>query len=97
MRIKAKEKKGITTVKVMAKHPMMSYDEAKKKKKEANFIINIDAKVGSEVVYEVSTSQFLSKNPYMKFKFKGTNKGKKVVITWHDLKGKTKTASKKIK
>jgi len=97
MRIKAKEKKGITTVKVMAKHPMMSYDEAKKKKKEANFIINMDAKVGSEVVYEVSTSQFLSKNPYMKFKFKGSNKGKKVTITWSDLKGKSKTGSKKIK
>ena len=97
MRIKAKEKKGITTVKVMAKHPMMSYDEAKKKKKEANFITYMDAKVGSEVVYEVSTSQFLSKNPYMKFKFKGENKGKKLVITWTDLKGKSKTGSKKIK
>jgi sulfur-oxidizing protein SoxZ len=97
MRIKAKEKKGITTVKVMAKHPMMSYDEAKKKKKEANFITYMDAKVGSEVVYEVSTSQFLSKNPYMKFKFKGSNKGKKLVMTWHDLKGKSKTGSKKIK
>ena len=97
MRIKAKEKKGITTVKVMAKHPMMSYDEAKKKKKEANFIINMNAKVDSEVVYEVSTSQFLSKNPYMKFKFKGSNKGKKVVMTWSDLKGKSKTGSKKIK
>jgi sulfur-oxidizing protein SoxZ len=97
MRIKAKEKKGITTVKVMAKHPMMSYDEAKKKKKEANFIINMDAKVDSEVVYEVSTSQFLSKNPYMKFKFKGENKGKKLVIKWTDLKGNSKTGSKKIK
>jgi len=97
MRIKAKEKKGITTVKVMAKHPMMSYDEAKKKKKEANFIVNMNAKVDSEVVYEVSTSQFLSKNPYMKFKFKGENKGKKLVMTWTDLKGKSKSGSKKIK
>jgi len=97
MRIKAKEKKGITTVKVMAKHPMMSYDEAKKKKKEANFIINMNAKVDSQIVYEVSTSQFLSKNPYMKFKFKGENKGKKLVMTWTDLKGKSKSGSKKIK
>jgi len=97
MRIKAKEKKGITTVKVMAKHPMMSYDEAKKKKKEANFIINMNAKVEDTIVYEVSTSQFLSKNPYMKFKFKGENKGKKLVMTWTDLKGKSKSGSKKIK
>jgi sulfur-oxidizing protein SoxZ len=97
MRIKAKEKKGITTVKVMAKHPMMSYIEAKKKKKTANFITSIMGKVGSETVYEVSATQNLSKNPYMKFKFKGSNKGKELVMTWHDLSGKSKTGKKKIK
>ncbi len=37
MRIKAKSKNGITIVKVMMKHPMISYKEAKKKGKEANF------------------------------------------------------------
>lgn len=97
MRIKAKEKKGITTVKVMAKHPMTSYAEAKKKKIPANYITNMDAKVGAEVVYEVSTSAQLSKNPYMKFKFKGENKGKTIEVTWTDLSGKTKTDKKEIK
>jgi len=97
MRIKAKEKNGITTAKVMAKHPMMSYNEAEKKGKKANFITYVIAKVGDEVVYEASTSQFLSKNPYLKFMFKGDNKGKELVITWTDLSGKTKTGKKKIK
>ena len=97
MRIKAKEKDGITTAKVMAKHPMMSYAEAEKKGKKANFITYVIAKVGDEVVYEASTSQFLSKNPYLKFMFKGENKGKELVITWTDLSGKTKTDKKKIK
>jgi len=97
MRIKAKEKKGITTVKVMMKHPMTSYAEAKKKKIAANYVTNVSAVVGSETVYEVSTSAQLSKNPYMKFKFKGDNKGKKVAVTWSDVSGKTKTDSKKIK
>ncbi len=96
-RIKAKEKKGITTVKVLANHPMMSYDEAKKKGKEANFITSMVAKVGSEVVFEASTSQFLSKNPFIQFKFKGENKGKEVEFTWTDLKGNTRTDKKKIK
>jgi len=45
----------------------------------------------------MSTSQFLSKNPIFKFKFKGAKKGDKVEITWVDLKGNTKTDSKKIK
>ena len=97
MRIKAKFKDGVTTAKVMAKHPMISYKEAKKKKVEANFITYVIAKVGDEVVYEVSTSQFFSKNPYLKFAFKGDNQGKDLNVTWTDLSGKTKTDAKKIK
>jgi len=97
MRIKAKEKKGITTVKVMAKHPMTSYAEAKKKKIKANYMTSMVGKVGAETVYEVSTSAQLSKNPYMKFKFKGSNKGKKITLTWTDLSGASKSKSKKIK
>jgi sulfur-oxidizing protein SoxZ len=97
MRIKAKEKKGITTVKVMAKHPMTSYAEAKKKKIKANYMTSMVGKVGAETVYEVSTSAQLSKNPYMKFKFKGSNKGKEITLTWTDLSGASKSKSKKIK
>jgi sulfur-oxidizing protein SoxZ len=97
MRIKAKEKKGVTTVKVLAKHPMTSYAEAKKKKTKANYMTSMIGKVGSETVYEVSTSPQLSKNPYMKFKFKGAYKGKKIEMTWTDLSGASKSKSKKIK
>jgi len=96
-RIKAKVKHGVTTVKALAKHPMMSYDEAKKKHKEANFITNIEAKVAGAIVYEVSTSQFLSKNPYIQFAFNGGEKGQKIEITWVDLKGNTNTSTSKIK
>lgn len=100
-RIKAKLKKGIVTVKAMANHSMLSYQEAERAKKEANFITYLTAKVNDKIVYEVSTSQFLSKNPYMKFAFKadtvGANKGDKIVITWVDLKGETQTSKAKIK
>ena len=96
-RIKAKLKKGVTTVKAMAKHAMMSYDEAKKKKIPANFITYIVAKVDGKIVYEVSTSQFLSKNPFIQFKFAGENKGKTLEFTWTDLKGNSQTDKKKIK
>ena len=96
-RIKAKEKKGITTAKVMANHAMLSYDEAKRAKKEVNFITSMIAKVDGVIVYEVSTSQFLSKNPFVQFKFKGANKGKELEFTWTDLKGNTQTDKTKIK
>ena len=96
MRIKAKAKDGVVTVKAMMKHEMLSYDIAKKKGKEANFIVYINGKVDGKDVYEVSTSQFLSKNPYIKFKFKG-EAGKELELSWVDLKGNTKSKKAKIK
>ena len=97
MKIKAKLKKDVVQVKVMAKHDMLTYDQAKKKGVDANFITHITAKANGKVVYDVSTSQFWSKNPQFKFSFKGAAAGDKVEITWTDLKGNTVTEDKKIK
>ncbi|AXX86454.1 thiosulfate oxidation carrier complex protein SoxZ [Malaciobacter marinus] len=96
-RIKAKEKKGVVTVKTLSKHPMLSYVEAKRAKKEVNFITHFMAEANGKVVYEVSTSQFLSKDPYMKFKFTGAKKGDEITITWVDLKGNKDVSTKKIR
>ena len=97
MKIKAKLKNDVVSAKVLATHDMLTYDQAKAKGVEANFITHITAKVGDKVVYDVSTSQFWSKNPQFKFKFKGGKKGDKLEITWTDLSGKSVTESKKIK
>ena len=96
-KIKAKLKNGIVEVKALATHPMLSFQEAERAKKEANFITYVVAKVGGKVVYEASTSQVLSKDPYMKFSFKGGNVGDELEITWKDLKGATDTSTEKIK
>jgi len=99
MKIKSKVKDGVLKAKVGLKHDMLTYDQAKAKGVDANFITHIEAKVGDKVVYEVSTSQFLSKNPIIKFQAKadGFKKGDKLEITWKDLSGKTETEAKKIK
>ncbi len=97
MKIKAKLKGDVVQVKVMAKHDMLTYDQAKKKGVDANFITHISAKANGKVVYDASTSQFWSKNPQFKFAFKGAAKGDKIEITWVDLKGNTVTEAKKIK
>lgn len=96
-RIKAKLRKGVVTVKTLSKHPMLSYVEAKRAKKEANFITYFVAEVNGKVVFEVSTSQFLSKDPYLKFAFTGANKDDVIKITWKDLKGATVVSTGKIK
>jgi sulfur-oxidizing protein SoxZ len=97
MKIKARQRGDVVGVKVIAKHDMLTYDQAKAKGTEANFITHITAKANGKVVYDVSTSQFWSKNPLFKFKFKGAAKGDKLEITWTDLKGNTVTESKKIR
>jgi len=102
MKIKAKLKKGVVSVKAMAKHDMMTYNQAEKKtgnKDDANFITHISATCNGETVFDMSTSQFLSKNPIFKFKFKGEafKKGDKLLMTWTDRKGNTENGKSKIK
>jgi sulfur-oxidizing protein SoxZ len=97
MKIKAKAKGDVTKAKVMIKHDMLTYNQAKAKGVEANFITHITGKVGERVVLEMSTSQFLSKNPLIKFSFPGAKKGEELEMTWTDLLGNTVTESKKIK
>jgi sulfur-oxidizing protein SoxZ len=95
-RIKVKEKNGVVTAKVMANHEMLSYQEAKKAKKEVNFITSMIAKSKGNVVFEMSSSQFLSKNPYIKFEFPG-KAGDDFEFTWTDLKGDKQTDTATIK
>ena len=100
MKIKAKIKGDVIKVKVLFKHDMTTYDQAKNKtgnSDDANFITRITASVNGKLVYEASTSQFLSKNPILKFKFKGATAGDKLEMTWIDRKGNTKTDTSKIK
>lgn len=101
IKVKAKLKNGIVKVKAMAKHDMVTYNQAEKKtgnKDDANFITHITGTCNGETVFDMSTSQFLSKNPIFKFQFKGDfKKGDKVMMTWVDRKGKTGKGKGKIK
>jgi sulfur-oxidizing protein SoxZ len=99
MKIKAKVKGDILKCKIQAKHIMLPYDAAKKKGVDANFITHVVGKAGDKVIFEMSTSQFLSKDPIFKFQAKaeGLKAGDKLEMTWKDLSGKTVTESKKIK
>ena len=96
MKIKVKEKDGIVKVKIKLTHIMMTYAAAKKKAIEANFITQVIASVGDKIVYELSSSQFISKDPILKFKFHG-GKGEMLEIAWTDMSGKRVAESKKIR
>lgn len=102
MKVKAKLKNGVVKVKMMVKHEMSTYNQAKKRSgnsDDANFITHLSGSVNEKVVIDISTSQFLSKNPIFKFKFKGDEfkAGDQLIMTWVDRKGNTKTKKAKIK
>jgi len=70
MKVKAKLKNGVIKVKAMAKHDMTTFNMMEKKtgnREDANFITHITGTINGETVLDLSTSQFLSKNPIFKF------------------------------
>ncbi len=102
MKVKAKLKNGVIKVKTMAKHGMTTFNMMEKKtgnREDANFITHITGTINGETVLDLSTSQFLSKNPIFKFQLKGETfkKGDKLLISWIDRKGKTGKGKGKIK
>ena len=93
MKIRASNKDGVTEVKVLISHEMETGQ-----RKDANgaivpawFITELVAKHGDKVVLAAEFGSSVSKNPYLAFKFKGGAKGEKVVVSWKDNKGDSRT------
>jgi sulfur-oxidizing protein SoxZ len=97
MKIKAKEKNGAINVKAMFTSLMADTEEAEKKKIEVEYIAHILGKANDKVVFEATTSGFMSENPLMKFSFTGAKKGDTLEFTLTDNHGETQTGSKEIK
>jgi sulfur-oxidizing protein SoxZ len=96
IKIKAKEKKGTVKVKAMFTNLMADKEQAVKTGVKVEYIRQITATVNDKVVYELSSSGFMSENPLVKFKFKG-KKGDKIMFTSVDNNGVSQTGKKKIK
>ncbi len=93
MKIRAAAKDGVTEVKALISHEMETGQ-----RKDANgavvpawFITELVAKLGDKVVLTAEFGPTVSKNPYLAFKFKGGAKGDKVVMSWKDNKGDSRT------
>ena len=55
------------------------------------FITELTAKHNDKVVLSSEFGPSVSKNPYLAFKFKGGAKGDKIVVSWKDNKGDSRT------
>lgn len=99
IKIRAKERDGIVTVKALINHPMetgLRKNRKTGKKIPAHFIREMVASANGQTVLTAHWSSGVSKNPYVSFKYAGT-KGDAVSITWFDNRGKSDSADYQVK
>ena len=92
-KIRATHKDGVTEVRVSISHEMETGQ-----RKDANgavvpawFITEFVARHNEKVVLHSEFGTAVSRNPYLAFRFKGGSKGDKVVVSWKDNKGDSRT------
>ncbi len=100
IKIRAKAKGGVTTVKTLISHPMESglrKDSKTGEKIPAHHVTEVTAEHKGNTIMTGNWSGGISKNPYLSFKFKGAASGDMIKISWVDNKGEGDSAEAKIK
>jgi sulfur-oxidizing protein SoxZ len=99
IKLRAKAKKGIVTVKALMNHPMetgLRKDKKTGKLIPAHHIQEVMAKSGDSPVMTAVWGGAISKNPYLSFKYKGA-KGDQLTLSWVDNKGGSDSITAKVK
>ena len=93
MRIRAQVAGDKATVRVLMAHEMESGQrkDSSGTLVPAWFISEVTATHNDKVVMTAEWGPAVSKNPFLQFTIKGAKAGDKVVITWKDNKGDTRT------
>ena len=89
IKLRAKESKGVVTVKAIIQHPMETGQRKNKKTGEkipAHFIQQVICKANNDEVITINWGPAVSKNPYLTFAYMGS-KGDVVELTWEDNQG----------
>ena len=90
IKIRAKAKDGVTTVKALMSHPMetgLRKDKKTGKKIPAHHITELTAEHNGKLVMTANWGGAISKNPYLSFKFDGGASGDKIKLSWVDNQG----------
>ena len=100
IKIRAKAKGGVTTVKALMSHPMetgLRKDKKSGKVIPAHFIQEVKAEWSGKTVMTAYWGGAVSKNPYLSFKFNGGAKDEEITLSWKDNQGGNDTATAKIR
>ena len=100
IKLRAKAKDGVATVKCLISHPMetgLRKDKKSGKLIPAEFIQEVTCEHGGKTVLNAEWGSAISKNPFLSFKFSGANSGDSIKISWVDNKGASDSLEGKIK
>jgi sulfur-oxidizing protein SoxZ len=99
IKIRAKEKGGVVTVKALISHPMETGTRKDKKTGKpipAHYITEVTAESNGDKKLTAYWGGGISKNPYLSFKYDG-KKGDKVKLSWVDNQGKSDSLETTVK
>jgi sulfur-oxidizing protein SoxZ len=93
MKIRAAVVGDSTEVKVLMAHEMESGQrkDAQGQAIPAWFIQNVIVTWNGRTVLSAQWGTAIAKNPFLSFKFKGGAKGDRIIVTWTDNRGDTRT------
>jgi sulfur-oxidizing protein SoxZ len=98
IRVRATANGDITEVQALIQHPMDSgyVKDAKGETIPPHFIQRLTFEYDGKPVFIADWGPAVSKDPYVKFSFKGGKEGDELKIGWLDNKGATDSTSAKI-
>jgi sulfur-oxidizing protein SoxZ len=98
IRVRATSSGDTTEVQALIQHPMDSgfVKNAKGELVPPHFIQEVTFEYGGKSVFVADWGPAVSKDPYLKFAFKGGKKGDELKISWTDNKGGTDQTTAKI-
>ena len=100
IKVRAKVKDGVATVKCLISHPMetgLRKDKKTGKNIPAQFIQEVACEHGGKSVLNAQWGGAVSKNPFLSFKFSGAKAGDSMKISWVDNKGDSDSTEAKLK
>ncbi len=99
IKVRAKVKGDVTTVKALISHPMETglRKNSKGEVIPAHYVTEVTGEHNGNAVMTAYMSGGVSKNPYIAFSFKGGAKGDAVAVKWIDNQGGGATGETQIK
>jgi sulfur-oxidizing protein SoxZ len=93
MKIRTKLNGEVAEIRITAAHPMETGQrkETNGKIVPAHFMQSLTVAVDEKILIDGQTGAYLSRNPTFSFKVKGVKAGQKIIVTWSDSKGESRS------